>query len=503
MVFSSSFFVFAFLPAILFLVFIGPKCGHKGVLWRNSFLTLGSFVFYAWGEPLWVIPLFVLAWFNYFLGKKIESAKNYEKELASQCPSSKKQVQAKTLLTVGIICNIALLFVVKYGIWVLNMLFNISFYPTFGLHPDPIVLDSFPLPLGVSFFTFQATSYLIDVHRGDITAARRYIDFTCYLTMFSQLIAGPIVRYADIANEINSRVDSVNLFYAGIKRFVVGLAKKVLIANQMAMCADWVFAMPSNTLTLEYAWLGILTYAMQIYFDFSAYSDMAIGIGMMFGFHYRENFQHPYAALSMQDFWRRWHISLSSWLRDYLYIPLGGSHGTKWNTYRNLFIVFFICGLWHGAAFTFIFWGLWHGLFLALERAFLGRHIQSWPNLLRHCYVWCVFLAGWVFFRCEDMAQVKIYFLALSDISYSGVLAIMDLAVANVPLVVMLGVAIFLSFGVVENILQRVRTALQASSSNVKLAVEGSIALWGCFLCVMCGAFILSGSYNPFIYFRF
>ncbi len=504
MVFSSSIFIFAFLPLVLFLVFIGPRRGENGVLWRNSFLTLGSFIFYAWGEPVWVIPLFILVWFNFVLGKKIEIAK--KNNIASSAEKNSKSTQtsyAKKLVIFGVICNLGLLFAVKYGIWTLNLLFNISIYPTFGLHPSPIILDSFPLPLGVSFFTFQAASYLIDVYRGDIAAARRYIDFSCYLTMFSQLVAGPIVRYADIADEITSRRDSASLFYAGVKRFVIGLAKKVLIANQVALLADWAFSMPGDTLSLEYAWFGLLAYALQIYFDFSAYSDMAIGIGMMFGFHYLENFKHPYGALSMQDFWRRWHISLSSWLRDYLYIPLGGSRGTPWKTYRNLFLVFFICGLWHGAAFTFIFWGLWHGLFLALERGWLNEHMQRWPKLLRHCYVWAVFLSGWIFFRCEDMAHVQTYIRALTDISYEGIVAIAQFGVSNLYITMLLCIATILSFGVVTNYFQRFYAKMQASSVTTRGLMEGCLVLWGCALCFMCSVFILSGSYNPFIYFRF
>ncbi len=504
MVFSSTIFIFAFLPLILLLVFLGPRQGEQGVLWRNSALCIGSFIFYAWGEPLWVIPLFILAWINYELGKWIEAAK--AKPSVYQVKwnvFAKNYWNAKKILIFGIICNIGLLFVVKYGVWILNNIFKISFYPTIGLTPNPIELDIIALPLGISFFTFQATSYLIDVYRGDIAAARRYIDFSCYLSMFSQLVAGPIVRYADIADEITSRKDNISMFYRGIKRFVIGLAKKILIANQVALIADWVFALPHDELTTEYAWVGILAYAMQIYFDFSAYSDMAIGIGLMFGFNYLENFKHPYAARSMQDFWRRWHISLSSWLRDYLYIPLGGSRGSNLQTYCNLFIIFFICGLWHGAALTFIIWGLWHGLFLVFERSAIGQFIPKMPTILQHLYVWIVFLVGWVFFRTEDIFQSWIYLQALGGITPAGLGSLTVFILEDTSSAVLLLIATILSFGKITDYFKAFYQSMQTKSILQKNILEINIILYGCLLCFLCGMFILSGSYNPFIYFRF
>ncbi len=504
MVFSSSIFLFAFLPLIIFLVFIGPRCGEKGVLWRNTCLTIGSFIFYAWGEPLWVIPLFVLAWFNYALGKRIEVAKKEALRLEEQglC-FAQIQTKAKHLVYFGILCNLGLLFVVKYGIWLLNSVFLIQLYPSIGINPSPVVFETFPLPLGVSFFTFQAASYLIDVYRGDIEAAKRYINFSCYLTMFSQLVAGPIVRYADIADEITSRRDNMGMFYSGMKRFVVGLAKKILIANQVALLADWAFSLPDVGLSTEYAWVGILAYAMQIYFDFSAYSDMAIGIGLIFGFNYLENFRHPYRARSMQDFWRRWHISLSSWLRDYLYIPLGGSRGSNFQTYRNLFIIFFICGLWHGAAITFIIWGLWHGFFLALERGFLHNLLQKSPVILQHAYVWGVFLLGWVFFRCESLGHVIAYVKALMGIGPAGLGSIVGFIQSQPYYSALLAAAIIISFGGITNAFTQYYDKIQTQSSTTKVAVEGSLIAVGAVVCFFCGIFILSDSYNPFIYFRF
>ncbi len=502
MVFSSSIFIFAFLPLILFLVFIGPKQGEQGVLWRNTFLSIGSFIFYAWGEPLWVLPLFFLAWVNYVLGKQIELAKantNSNPSTALQ----KTLNNPKHLLFIGILCNLGLLFVVKYGIWVLNSLLKISIYPHFGLTPDPLVLDAFPLPLGVSFFTFQATSYLVDIYRGDIAAAKRYIDFSCYLTMFSQLVAGPIVRYADIEDEITKRADSVSLFYKGIKRFVVGFAKKILVANQLALVADWVFALPSYSLSTEYAWIGIIAFALQVYFDFSAYSDMAIGIGLMFGFHYVENFRHPYGARSMTEFWSRWHISLTSWLRDYLYFPLGGSHKGTFHTYFNILTVFFLCGLWHGASLSFVLWGLWYGIFIALERAFLGKVIAVTPRILQHTYVWLVYLAGCVFSHSEDMSKILDYFKTLVGITPAGLGSLSAFITENYYYSILIIAATIISFGKPYRIFRNYYKQVQCASEATQLKVELAIVLYGLILCIFCAMFMLSGSYNPFIYFRF
>ncbi len=502
MVFSSSIFVFAFLPLILFLVFIGPKKGDKGVLWRNTFLSIGSFIFYAWGEPLWVLPLFFLAWVNYVLGKYIERAKANTHTNAHNI-LQKILTSPKKLLIIGILCNLGLLFVVKYGIWVSNALLHISFYPHFGINPDPIVLDPFALPLGVSFFTFQATSYLIDIYRGDIVAAKRYIDFSCYLTMFSQLVAGPIVRYADIEDEITKRADSVSLFYKGIKRFVIGFAKKILVANQLALVADWVFALPQYSLSTEYAWIGIIAFALQVYFDFSAYSDMAIGIGLMFGFHYMENFKHPYGARSMTEFWSRWHISLTSWLRDYLYFPLGGSHKGTFHTYFNILTVFFLCGLWHGASLSFVLWGLWYGIFIALERAFLGKVLAVTPRVLQHIYVWLIYLAGCVFSHSEDMSKIFDYFKTLVGITPAGLGSLLSFVTEHSYYSIMIVLATIISFGKPYRMFRDYYKQVQCASEATQLKVEIVIALYGIILCVLCAMFMLNGSYNPFIYFRF
>ncbi len=502
MVFSSSIFLFIFLPLVVLLVFVGPRQGKYGVLWRNTCLSIGSFIFYAWGEPLYVFLLFFLAWINYVLAKKIECA------LKTSSMEDEKFFQnilsnPKKLLIIGILCNMGLLFVVKYGVWILNALFKISIYPHFGLTPSPIVLDALALPLGVSFFTFQAVSYLADVYRGDIGAAKRYIDFSCYLTMFSQLVAGPIVRYADIAEEINSRADSIDLFYLGIKRFVVGLAKKMLIANQLGLIADFVLSMPHSNLSTDYAWLGIIAFSLQIYFDFSAYSDMAIGIGLMFGFHYPENFRHPYAARSISEFWTRWHISLTSWIRDYIYFPLGGSRGGIFKTYFNIIFVFCLCGLWHGASLSFVLWGLWYGIFVALERIILAKYLVKLPICLQHIYFGIVLLTGYVIACTDDLSDAWIYLQAMVGITSAGTGNILLLMFQHGYFSILMMLSSLISFGKPHQIFSTYYAHIQNSSSTKKLIFEVVIIFYGCALCFLSTMFISSGSYNPFLYFRF
>lgn len=333
---------------------------------------------------------------------------------------------ARWWLAGGIVLDLGVLLLVKYGAWLGNACIEVLQLVNL-LPADAPLLQGMALPLGVSFFTFQAISYLVDIYRGGVAAASTYINFSCYLTMFSQLVAGPIVRYADIAKDIGTRPtgkEGLDMFYAGVQRFVLGLGKKILIANQVALLADWVFQMDALALGPVLAWIGILAYAAQIYYDFSAYSDMAIGLGLMFGFRFLENFRHPYASLSIQEFWRRWHISLSSWFRDYVYIPLGGNRISPLRTYVNLLVVFFLCGLWHGAAVNFVLWGLWHGAFLVLERAGWGIGLEALPRLVRRCYVWLVFLGGWVLFRAEDMTHAHQYTLALLGLATEKIAAL-------------------------------------------------------------------------------
>ena len=465
---------------------MGPRQGERGVSWRNVCLTLASFVFYAWGEPKWVVPLFILAWINYMIGKRLEKGRKH------------------TLLWLwfGVVFDLGVLAYVKYGAWLGNC--GIEFLQLLGHMPaDAALFVPMALPLGVSFFTFQAMSYLVDIYRGDVPPARTYVNFSCYLTMFSQLVAGPIVRYADIAGDITEQRGNADMFYTGVRRFVLGLGKKILVANQVAMLADMCFTLDSADLSTPIAWVGILAYAAQIYFDFSAYSDMAIGLGLMFGFRFLENFRHPYSALSMQDFWRRWHISLSSWFRDYVYIPLGGNRGSTARTYINLVLVFFLCGLWHGAALNFVLWGLWHGAFLVVERAGLHRLLAKLPSLLRRVYVWLGFLGGWVLFRADDMDHVGVYFRALLGVGAEENKLLLLFA-QNSPLsLLILAAALVGSLGIPAKAYVFLRDYAAARGRGSELCMEGGTILFGLCLLVMSSSLVLAGSYNPFIYFRF
>ncbi|MDG1945128.1 MAG: MBOAT family O-acyltransferase [Halioglobus sp.] len=385
MLFTSPVFLFLFLPILLVLHYFTP------IRFRNVLLLIASLFFYAWGETLYVLLMLASILANYGFGLAIDHTRQ-----------SRFQ---KRWLVLSIFFNLSMLIAFKYANFLvenINTLLEVLALPS-------ILLDTVHLPLGISFFTFQAMSYVIDVYRGDAAVQRRFSNIALYITLFPQLIAGPIVRYHDVAKQIISRKIDSNLVLSGIRRFVLGLAKKMLIANPLGQAADAVFLMPENELGMGLVWFGIFCYALQIYFDFSGYSDMAIGLGRMFGFRFLENFNYPYTAQSLQDFWRRWHISLSRWFRDYLYIPLGGNRGSSIRTYANLFFVFLLCGLWHGASWSFVVWGLIHGCFLIFERAGLDRLlIRLWP-VFRYAYTLIVVCIAWVFFRAEDLSFALSY----------------------------------------------------------------------------------------------
>jgi len=363
--------------------------------WRNIFLLLVSIGFYAWGETVYVILLLVSIVMNCLFGAVLE--KNL------------KVTASKLILCIAITANLGLLGWFKYANFFvdsINSLLSKIAIPA-------IVLEPLHLPVGLSFFTLQAISYLIDVYRSNGDVRPKPLDVAVYISLFPQLLAGPIIRYRDIAAQICERVILMPDVICGVKRFIVGLGKKVLIANTMGAAADAVFDLPAGQITAGLAWLGAVSYTVQIYFDFSGYSDMAIGLGRILGFHYKENFNYPYLSSSITEFWRRWHISLSTWLRDYLYIPLGGNKRGGMRTYCNLLIVFFLCGLWHGASFTFVAWGLYHGIFLVLERSGRGKAIPQYFKPLQHLYTLLVVMVGWVIFRSESFSQCIAFVRAL------------------------------------------------------------------------------------------
>ena len=345
MVFSSMVFMCIFLPVVFIL-----HCILPGIRLKNALLLLASVLFYAYGEPVYIILLFVSTLLNYFCACLIESSK-----------------YKKVILTLAVICNLGILIVFKYTDFILGTVNTLT-----GLH---LPLPQIRMPIGISFFTFQAMSYVIDVYRGTTKAQKNYAKVLLYISFFPQLIAGPIVKYHDIAQEIDNRTQSLEGVSLGIRRFSAGLCKKVLISNTMGLVADQLFGASAGNINAAGAWLGAISYMLQIYFDFSGYSDMAIGLGWMFGFHFKENFNYPYISGSIREFWRRWHISLSGWFLEYLYIPLGGNRKGKFRTVVNKMIVFLCTGIWHGAAVNFLFWGIYHGCFLMLEEyvPWIGR----------------------------------------------------------------------------------------------------------------------------------
>ena len=394
MVLNSPIFLFLFLPITLVLLFAVPRSA------KNPVLLLASLLFCAWGDAfsLWVLTFCVLA--NYSFGLLIERAK----------PRTKKIVLGAA---VGI--DIGVLLYCKYAKFAVDNLQSLGVidaarYDFSGRH----------LPLGISFFTFSVIAYLIDIYRSKARAEGNPLDFGLFVALFPKIIAGPIVRYKDLSGELKQRKVTLTDFAYGVRRFVIGLGKKVLIANMLGAVADAAFR-PQAGLDMPTAWLGILCYTLQIYFDFSGYSDMAIGLGRMLGFTFMENFNYPYISQSIQEFWRRWHISLSTWFRDYLYIPLGGNRGSEGRTYLNLVLVFLLCGFWHGASWNFIVWGGYYGLFLVLERLGLARALQESWRPVRHLYACLVVMIGWVFFRAEDLPQAVRYLKTMFSFTFHNI----------------------------------------------------------------------------------
>lgn len=392
MLFSTPPFLFLFLPVLLLTYHLSPRPA------RNLVLTAASLLFYAQGEKSFLPIMLLSIVVNYWVALGLDALRDTR--------------WARPLLTLGIASDLGLLLVFKYANWGvggINALLG-------AVHQPLVHLAPIALPLGISFFTFHKISYKVDVYRHDAAVRRNLLDLALYILLFPQLIAGPIIRYHEIADQIVRRAVTHAGFADGVRRFILGLAKKMILANTAAACADPIFAIPGAQLPPEVAWLGVLSYTLQLYFDFSGYSDMAIGLGLMFGFRFPENFDHPYVASSITEFWRRWHMSLSRWFRDYLYIPLGGNRLGPVRTYFNLVVVFALCGLWHGASWNFLVWGLYHGLFLVAERLFPRRALFRWPAPLRHAYALLVVMGGWVLFRAETLPAAGAFMAALAGL---------------------------------------------------------------------------------------
>lgn len=478
MVFSSPFFLFLFLPIVLVgWVLVPKKAG-------NAFLFAASLVFYVWGEvdKAWVFLVSMVA--NYCFGIGLERARS-----------------KRAVLMVGVVSNLLVLGIFKYGNFVVTNVNQLASVFSLG----PFRVETIHLPIGISFFTFHAISYLVDVYRGRVAPQKNPVDFGLYIALFPQLVAGPIVRYHDISDQLAAHPSTVARFAHGARRFIIGLGKKVLIANTLAVPVDQIFALPAKDLTASITWVAAVLYALQIYFDFSAYSDMAIGLGHLFGFRLPENFAYPYIAQSMTEFWRRWHLSLSSWFRDYLYIPLGGNRRGGPRTYLNLFIVFLLCGLWHGASWTFVAWGLWHGAFLVLERRFSG-FVQRLPRPLRHVYLLGAVALGWVFFRADSFERAWAHFRAMfgmgagrGDIVHAALYLSTDVRIALVA--ALIGSMPWLPWA-----LEQRKRLLARSETLPKLAYAAGETVSHVVLAVILlasAALLASGTYNPFIYFRF
>jgi alginate O-acetyltransferase complex protein AlgI len=410
LLFTEPTFLFLFLPLLLLLYFIRGSREHAA--YGNWLLLAASVIFYAKGGGAFTWLMLGSIAFNYWMAIAVDRAHG--------TPSAARR------LAVAVTVNLVVLGVFKYANFFAD---NVNALLA-TVHAAPIAVPRVLLPIGISFFTFHAISYVIDVSRRDATAQKSPVHAALYLLLFPQLIAGPIIRYRDIADQLARRVVSLDDFAYGVRRFVIGLAKKVLIANVVAGPADKIFGMPPSELSTAHAWLGIVCYTLQIYFDFSGYSDMAIGLGRMFGFRFPENFRWPYVATSVTAFWRRWHISLSTWFRDYLYIPLGGNRVSPARRYRNLVTVFFLCGLWHGASWNFVIWGLWHGSFLVIERLTTKSPthqltnsppsgVQAWP-VWPHVYTMAIVMIGWVFFRADTLPGAIAFLRSLAGMNVAA-----------------------------------------------------------------------------------
>lgn len=474
MVFSNAVFLFVFLP----LTLLGYFILRKTVL-RNYWLLCVSLAFYLWGKPKYIVILMVSIFINYF-GARIIACIKTEK-------------LTKFALSITVVANLLLLYYFKYfgfSIELINDLFKAN-----------IEIKKILLPVGISFFTFQGISYVVDVYRKDVPVQKNFFKFAMYISMFPQLVAGPIVRYKDIAKEIDNRRVSLDDFVNGIQRFIVGLSKKVILADTLAVTADSIFSISPSNNSVSVAWLGIIAYSLQIFFDFAGYSDMAIGMGEMLGFHFIENFNYPYISKSITEFWRRWHISLSSFFRDYIYIPLGGN---RKHTYLNVSIVFLLTGIWHGAAYTFILWGIWHGIFNILEKYLKEKKTvcetkeDSWIcKIGKHLYTLLVVMIGWILFRADSVSYAGQYILSLFGLQRPGMPGFELMWYLDRWTVLILFFAIVFATPIASKFCILLKNRLHES---VWMITKYIILLVLLFLCILR---VASNTYSAFIYFQF
>lgn len=467
MLFSSIIFIFFFLPLTLGLYYIIPSRYLRA---RNAVLLAASLIFYSWGEPVYVLLMIYSAFLNYFCALQVKS-------------EQRKGGTGKKNLTFAVVMNLFILGFFKYFGFLMDTINSVT-----GAH---IKYTALALPIGISFYTFQAMSYVIDVYRNDVPPQKNFFRFALYLSLFPQLIAGPIVRYRDVAEELENRSHSLEDFGRGAMRFVFGLGKKVILANNLGALYASVTALPDSKVTVLTYWIGIIAYTFQIYFDFSGYSDMAIGLGRMMGFHFLENFNYPYIATSITDFWRRWHMSLSSWFREYVYIPLGGNRVPVHRHILNLLIVWSLTGMWHGANWNFIMWGTYFGILLILEKYIYGKKISRLPLWAQHTYTMLIVIVSWVFFSITDIGQAFHYLKTMFFMAGKPLADVETLYLLRTSFVLLAASAI-----------------CSTPAAKERFRKIAGTAQWPG-LALMTGIFVLSvsylvfGSYNPFLYFRF
>ena len=468
MVFSSPLFLFYFLPVVLILYYLVPR---GQIFWKNLVLLVGSLFFYAWGEPVYVLLMLFSIAMDYGLGLWLEHEK-------------RRGGHPGRVLALAVVLNLLLLGFFKYA--------NFLIGTVNGVTGAGLPLLEVSLPIGISFYTFQALSYIIDLYRGEVEVQRSILNFGTYVSLFPQLIAGPIVRMKTVAGELQDRQETFPDFAAGVRRFTVGLAKKVLLANTAGEIWQTVSGMETGKLPVLTAWIGLAAFTFQIYFDFSGYSDMAIGLGRMFGFHFPENFRYPYTATSITDFWRRWHITLSTWFREYVYIPLGGNRKGLGKQIRNILIVWLLTGIWHGAGWNFVVWGLLFGVLLTAEKLFLDKWLQKCGRILPHVYVMAVVVLSFVLFNASSMQG------ALADIA--AVLGLTGAPFAGtLSLYYLKSYAVLLAVSVVGCTPWPKKLAL-ALPEGVRAVLE-PVAM--AVLLLLVTAYLVDGSFNPFLYFRF
>lgn len=476
MVFSSLVFLCIFFPVVFVVYNFLP-----GIKSKNILLVIGSLLFYAYGEPVYVLLMIISSLINFILASLIDRTQK----------SSIKRI----IVACAVCLNLSVLAVFKYSAFFVQTVNSL-------LHTD-INVPQIVLPIGISFFTFQALSYVIDVYRKDVDCEKSFFNVLLYISFFPQLIAGPIVKFYDINAALLDRKTDMQLAATGLRRFICGLGKKVIISNTLAVVADYAFSLEENNLSILLCWLGAVSYMLQIYYDFSGYSDMAIGLGKIFGFNFKENFNYPYRALNIRDFWRRWHISLSSWFKEYLYIPLGGNRKGKIRTSINKVIVFFCTGLWHGANWTFILWGLYHGAFQMLE-----EHVpvfRKLPKVLAHIYSLAVVCFGFVLFRADSITQAGVFIkemligFSFDDIHMNVFLQQMT------PWTVIILIAAIAGAGPIYPVVQRIKAVADGNCINKNAVKAVNSLMYGLsvILLIWCIIRLSGSSYNPFIYFRF